>query len=242
LAAASGRSILLSVDQAFPFLFFVLFAIVAAGVAYFQRQRNLDRQRQLSALALAQGLDYSIDDPFDTVSMPFSLFQKGEGRGVENVVWGFWHDLEIRAFDYWYYEESTDAKGHTSRSYSRFDCVLAPVDARCPRLKIAEENVLTRIADALSFRDVEFESEEFNREFNVKCEDRKFANDLVDARMMRWLLGADADLRFEVAGRWLLAFSEKRRPEELVSLFASLGGFRDHLPRIVYELYPGRVG
>ena len=39
-----------------------------------------------------------------------------------------------------------------------------------------------------SFHDIQFESEEFNRDFTVHCEEPKFANDLIDARMMQWLL------------------------------------------------------
>ena len=102
-----------------------MFAVAVAAVAYYQYQRKLERQRQFRALALGHGLDFSIEDPFHTLGEPFALLQRGDGRGVENVLWGEWQGLELRAFDYWYYDESTDSKGHTSKSYSRFDCVLA---------------------------------------------------------------------------------------------------------------------
>jgi hypothetical protein len=223
-------------------VFIVLFALVAVAAGVLARYLRERRRETLSALAISLGLEYSAEDPFESLSYPFALLSKGDGRGVENVMWGMWGTLPLRAFDYWYYQEHRDGNGNRSRSYSRFSCAVTEVNVSAAHLTIDRESALTALADHLGLRDIEFESEEFNREFNVKCGDRKFANDLVDARMMRWLLGADADLRFEVAGRWLLAFSEKRRPEELVSLFASLGGFRDHLPRIVYELYPGRVG
>ncbi len=144
-------------------LLFVVLIMVAAGIAAYAYYAKLQRQKEMGALAASQGLDFSIDDPFGTLGEPFSLLEKGDGRGVENVMWGLWHGLEVRAFDYWYYEESTDSNGHTSKSYHRFDCALGAVEARCPRLQIAEENVLTRLADALTLRDIEFESEEFNR-------------------------------------------------------------------------------
>lgn len=123
----------------------------------YQHQRKIERQQQFAALALGHGLDFSIDGPFDTLGEPFALLRRGDGRGVENVLWGEWKGLEIRAFDYWYYEESTDSKGHTSRSYSRFDCVFTRIDASCPALQISEENVFTRLADSLTFRDIEFD-------------------------------------------------------------------------------------
>jgi len=223
-------------------VFVVVFALVAAAAAVLARYLHERRRETLSGLAFSLGLEYSAEDPFECLSYPFALLSKGDGRGVENVMWGLWGTLPVRAFDYWYYVEHPDGNGNRSRSYYRFSCAVTELNVSATHLTIDRENALTALADHVGLRDVEFESEEFNREFNVKCGDRKFANDMVDARMMRWLLDAGADLRFEVAGRWLLAFSEKRRPEELVPLFASLGGFRDHVPRVVYELYPGRVG
>jgi hypothetical protein len=86
-----------------PLLLVLVFVLVATGLVYYQHQLKLQRQRELRSLALGQRLDFSLDDPFDTLGEPFSLLQKGDGRGVENVMWGFWHELEIRAFDYWYY-------------------------------------------------------------------------------------------------------------------------------------------
>jgi hypothetical protein len=105
-------------------------------------------------------------------------------RGVENILWGKWQGVALRAFDYWFYEESTDSKGHRSKSYSRYDCVLAPVEARCPPLQISEENVFTRLADALTFRDIESESEGFDRRITGKGPDERFATAFCDAPMM----------------------------------------------------------
>jgi hypothetical protein len=93
------------------------------------------------------------------------------------------------------------------------------------------------LADHLALHDVEFESEEFNRRFNVRGSDRRFANDLVDARMIQWLLTVDGAFEFEVAGRWILCFSKKRRPTELIPLLGTLQRFRDRVPRVVFELY-----
>lgn len=218
----------------------VLFAVVAIVAAVLAHQAKLRRRRELAAVASQQGLDFSVDDPFDTLGEPFSLLRRGDGRGVENVLWGTWHGLALRAFDYWYYEESTDSKGHTSRSYSRFDCVLAPVDARCPRLEIAEENVLTRIADALTFRDLEFESEEFNRRFNVTGDDHRFATALCDARMMRWLLDHADGYGFEVVGDRLLCWSRRVTPAAIVRVLGTAQAFRERIPEVVRSLYPNR--
>ena len=92
-----------------PMLLFLVGILVVAGIAYYAYRRKLERQRELRSLAFGQRLDFSIDDPFGTLGEPFSLLRKGDGRGVENVMWGFWQGLEIRVFDYWYYDESSDS-------------------------------------------------------------------------------------------------------------------------------------
>jgi len=228
------------VDGSAIFLVFLVFAAAVAVFAYVGYRRKLERLRAFQSLALAQGLDFAVEDPFDTLAEPFQLLQAGDGRGVENVLWGSWQGLEVRAFDYWYYEESTDSDGDRSRSYYRFDCVLAPVDAACPPLRIGEENLLTRIAGALSFDDIRFESEEFNRRFHVKGPDAHFATALCDARMMDWLLDNGDGFTFEVVGDRLLCAYRIVEPAEILGLFVTAKAFRERIPPVVSSLYPKR--
>jgi hypothetical protein len=217
---------------------FVLFGLVAVGIAYLSYCLRRRRREELGAMARQLGLEFSPDDPFVCLSYPFTLFSRGDGRGVENVMWGVWHEMPVREFDYWYYEESTDAEGHRSRSYQRFSCAVTEIEAGCSHLVVDRENLFTALADRIGLRDIEFESDAFNRAFNVKSEDRKFANDLLDSRMMTWLLGADSAFRFEVSGRWVMAYGKKRRPADLIPLVGTLRQFREHVPHVVYELYP----
>ncbi len=224
-------------ESLFP-LVFGLFVVAAIVVAYVQHQRKLERRRRISALALNQGLDFSVDDPFGTLHEPFSLFRKGDGRGVENVVWGFWHGVELRAFDYWYYEETRNSNGHRSRSYHRFQCAIGLLDALCPRLEIAGESVMTRLADALTLRDIAFESENFNRRFNVTSDDPRFASAFCDPRMIEWLLRHGEGYAFEVVGDRFLCWRGRVDPDEIVHLLGTAMTFRDQVPDVVRSLYP----
>ena len=115
---------------------------------------------------------------------------------------------------------------------------MSPVDAACSHLTLGRENVFTRMGDHLGFRDIELESEEFNRAFTVRSPDRKFAVDFCDARMMEWLLAHGEGYGFEVVGDRLLATCKRLGPTELVPLLGSVKGFRDQIPRVVYSLYP----
>jgi hypothetical protein len=214
--------------------------VVAAGVAvsYYLKQK---RRQELALVARQLGLEYSPVDALGCLGLPFALFAKGDGRGIENVLWGTWQGIPLREFDYWYYEESTDSRGNRSKTYYRFSCTVTEIEAYCSSLRVERENLFTSIADHIGLHDIEFESEEFNHEFNVKGEDRKFANDFIDARMMQWLLTTEHGFGFEVSGKWLLCYGKRRAPLELVPLVGTVKQFREHVPRVVYELYGPRA-
>lgn len=214
----------------------VVAAAVVAGIVWSYHQKQKRRQ-ELAHTARQLGLEYSPEDTRGCLGLPFALLQRGDGRGTENVLSGTWQEMPLVAFDYWYYEESRDSNGNTTRSTYRFTCAVAQVEAALSPLTLGRENVLTRIADSIGLKDIEFELGDFNRAFTVKCKDRKFAFDFVDQRMMRWLLGSDAGFSFEASGRWLLVWSKRRRPTELIPLFGTLKQFRDQVPGVVFDLY-----
>ncbi|HZD81177.1 MAG TPA: hypothetical protein VE646_14220 [Actinomycetota bacterium] len=218
-------------------LVFLLFAAAAGAAAYLSYYLKQKRRQELAGMARQLGLDFSARDTLGCLALPFALFTKGNGRGTENLLYGTWQGMPVREFDYWYYEESTDSQGRRSKTYHRYSCALTEIQAACPHLTIDRENLFTRLADHLGLGDIEFELDEFNRAFNVKGKDRKFANDFIDQRMMRWLLQADAAFQFEVCATWLLCFSKRRRPTDLIPLIGTTKGFRDQVPPVVHELY-----
>jgi hypothetical protein len=217
-------------------LLFVVLVVAGAAVSYYLKQK---RRKELALVAGQFGLQFWPTDTQGCLGLPFHLFTKGDGRGVANVMWGTWQGIPLQEFDYWYYEESSDSNGNRSKTYYRFSCAVTEIEPVCPSLRVERENLLTSIADHIGLHDIEFESEEFNREFNVKGEDRKFASDFIDARMMEWLLATEHGFGFEVAGRWLLCYGKRRAPLELVPLIGTVKQFREHVPRVVFELYGG---
>ena len=222
------------------FALVIVVAVAAAGISYYLKQK---RRQQLALMARQLGLSYSPEDTLGCLGLPFALFTRGDGRGTENVLWGTWQGIPVREFDYWYYDESTDTEGHRTRSYSRFSCAVTETEAVFSHLTVERENLLTRLADHLALKDIQFESQAFNDAFNVKGEDRRFANDILDARMIQWLLDTDSAFEFEVAGRWILCYSKRRSQTDLIPLIGTVKQFVDHVPRVVYDLYgPGATG
>lgn len=218
-------------------LIFLLGLLAVAGFALLSWYLKERRRNEMGRMARQLGLSFAASDPFGLLGLPFTMFAKGDGRGLENVLHGTWQGLPLKAFDYWYFEESTDSDGRRSRTYHRFNCAIAEVEAALSPVRIGPENLLTRMADSLGFRDVEFESEDFNRRFQVTAGDRKFANDLIDARMMRWLMIAGDGWSYEAVGRWVMVSCKRVRPTRLVPLLGTLKGFVERVPRVVYSLY-----
>jgi hypothetical protein len=213
-----------------------IIAVLVLGIWYGWYAKK-KRREELAIAAKQLGLQYSPEDVFGCLALPFGLLRRGDGRGTENVLWGTWQGIDLREFDYWYYDETTDSEGHTSRSYSHFSCVVTQVPLQSPGLSVTKENIFTRFADHVGLRDIEFESEEFNRAFNVKSSDKKFANDVIDARMMQWLLQSAEGYAFDMNGPWVLAFCKRRRPVELTPLLGTLKSYVEHVPKVAYSLH-----
>jgi len=217
----------------------VLFVVVIAGAAALSFYLKQKRRDELAVFAAQQGLQYSPDDVIGLMDPSFRLFQMGDGRGSENVVWGTWQGLPIAEGDYWYYTESTDGQGHRTRTYHRFSVAEVQLEKGVflPYVSITHENLLTAIGDHLGFRDIDFESDDFNRLFNVRSQDREFAFKLIDARMMEWLLSTGGQFAFEIAGGKVLAYCRRLGPSDLIPIIGSAKAFHDHVPQLVWTEY-----
>jgi type II secretory pathway pseudopilin PulG len=214
----------------------LILAVVAAGI-WWSWNRKKQRRVALAGFAAQYQMQYTQDDPYDLLGYPFHLLREGDGRGCENVLAGAWQGLPMREADYWYYTESTDSKGNRNRSYHYFSIVIAVLAVDAPGVTVDKENLLTKLADHLGFHDIDFESEDFNREFQVKARDKEFAYQLIDARMIRWLLSTGGTFGFDLQGSNLLVHSKRLSPTGLVPLFGTAKGFSDHIPNLVWTEY-----
>jgi hypothetical protein len=176
--------------------------LVGAGSWWWWTQEQ-KRRAALASFAAAKGWTFSAADPWGLDerwgSPPFG---RGESRRASNVISGTapgGHPL--LAFDYKYTEHTTDSKGNQHSTTYRFAVCVLRLPCDLPDLHVGNENMLTRIGSAVGFGDIEFESEDFNRAFRVKCDDAKFASDVLHPRAMEMLLahGRGEEWRFEGA-------------------------------------------
>jgi hypothetical protein len=206
---------------------FIAFVLVLAAL------RGRPRRDAMREEAQRLGLAFSAKDRFDLVE-PFDFFGSATRlyAETENVLWGRWRDLEVRVFDYSYQRSDDDRR--------EMSCVLVAIPPGWPSLVIRPETVAARLTH-LASPDLEFESEEFNRAFEVRCRSKRFANAFVDARMMGWLLALGGGWGFETQGPWLLGYRDRVQPWEIEGVLATAATFLDRIPRALRSLYPPSV-
>lgn len=225
-------------NTALPVLLFggaVALIILLIYVSWAAQKR---RREEFFKLSVRLGLTYAIKDPFDTPSLPFDLFDQGQRRTAENVLYGDAGDMRVRLFDYSYVIHHHNANGPDTTSTYRFSCALAEVDAMCAHLVIDHESFMSRLASHVGIHDIEFESEEFNRAFKIKSDDRRFAFAFIDGQMMTWLMDEGGVARYEVNGPLVLCYVDRVGPAEYESLLEVVRRFRAHVPAVVSSLYP----
>jgi hypothetical protein len=168
-----------------PAVIVVLFIFVAIAIIAYSIYSNQKRQKEWQQFAANHGFIYS---RYDAKSIPefyseYQLFREGHSRKAYNVCQGIEKDIKILAFDYKY----TTGSGKNSQTHYLTPLIIESNLVFKP-LIIRLENIFDKIGAAVGFDDIDFESAEFSKKYYVKCTDKKFAYDIIHARMMEFLL------------------------------------------------------
>jgi len=173
-------------------LIIAVVALVAWG-AYLMHLAEKKRREEFLALANELGWRFNParDSSHDDEYAHFELFRRGHSRVAFNTLSG---SVEIdgrtfnaKAGDFRYKVTSGSGKNRRTTTHT-FSYLIFHLPFATPELLIRPEGFFDKIAGALGFDDIDFESEKFSREFHVKGSDRKFAYDVVHPRMMELLL------------------------------------------------------
>jgi len=215
---------------------FILVVIVVVGAGIFSFMAARKRREDLAALALRLGLnfnpnqDYGLADRFEFLNQ----LAQGENRYARNVLSGTCQQNPVLAFDYHYETHTTDSKGHRQTHHHWFSFFILTLPAAFPELTIRRENFLTKIAAVFGYQDINFESAEFSKTFNVRSKDRKFAYDVCNAKMMEYLL-ANRELSIEIENQALaLAFDRCLAVEQIELNLQRLVEIRSRLPDYLF--------
>jgi hypothetical protein len=239
------------------------FILAVVGGLLFWLLRRFLRFRALSRFAAANGMSISFVDPFDLLGLGFAYFmelsQSAWGRGslvsgagsffrmaslgirmfgrmagsrLENVVFGTWKGIAVRAADHVHRPLMGLRMFLPLPRSRRSSLAIADLGMALPSITIRPE----RLGDRLR-RDLAFEWEDFNRAFEVRCEDRAFAFALLDARMMEWMMATGDRYSFEIKGDKVLVSCRLLSPARIPALLDVATGFCGRVPQMLRSRY-----
>jgi hypothetical protein len=247
----------------------ILACIVVVAVSMIETiRRSGHRDREVKMAALAAGCRFNATDPAGLGDITFAAFARAKGTRVTNVVSAKTDNgVVVRAFDFSTYIEQTsnyrqsesefgdylwgvDGWGETGRSSSTAAKLYAKarsgavvkVDAFLPPMMIVPSNLLTRTFEKVAAPDIDFESEEFNRGYDVRCTDRRFASLFLDARMIDFILDFDRHFAFETFGNYVLCHGKICEAKRLPVLAAKMGDLAALVNPLVADEYPTVAG
>ncbi len=225
------------------FLLFGAFAAVVVGLAILGGYRAKKRREEFAAFAASHGWSWAARDDRWCNHFDGQPFGQGHDRRAANVLTGLYDGRGFVAFDYVFHttETSTNAQGQTTRSEVAHPYSIAAVDAGVsfPQLRVTPERFFSRFIGRVLNKDIELESEDFNRAFTVTCDDRKFASDVLHPRMMESLL-TFRDVGWGFNGHWILAYTEGAHSiPELDHRLRALDTVLDGIPEFVWRAVRG---
>ena len=217
-------------------LLFILFAVIVIAAVIYGFIAARKRRDELLALAARLGLHFNpANDRELAIRFGFlNRLAQGENRYAFNVLSGTYRQNEVLVFDYHYETHSTDSKGHRQTHHHYFSVFILLLPVSFPELTVTREGLFSKIAQAFGYDDIDFESAEFSRTFCVRSQDKRFAYDVCNARMMEYLL-ANRDLNLEIEGPALaLAFNARLSAPEIEANLQRLLEIRSRLPDYLF--------
>ncbi len=216
-------------------LVFVAFLAIAGVVAWFSYQQSVKRRQRLQQFAQSNGWTFVARDDTQCTRWQRAPFNDGFDHRATNVMWGKHKSHDMLAFDYTYKTRSTDGQGNsTTQTHHYRVCALA-LPTFLPLLEVGPENVLTRLGAAVGVHDIELESEDFNRRFRVNADDRKFAYDVLSARVMQALMNLPT-FHWRIDGNSILSWDTGvGDPADLVARLSVLTTVVDGIPDFVWR-------
>ena len=216
----------------------MLIVVVGIVIAYFGYQswkQEQKRRELLMAWATNSGFAFEVEDDRWCERWQATPFGQGDHRKASNVVTGAQKGRPFAAFDYSFQTHSSNGKGGQTTTTHRYVVTSVQLPTYLPQLQVTPENLVTRLGNAFGLDDIELESEDFNRRFRVRAQDRKFACDVLGPRTMAMLLSRPA-LSWRIEGTDILAWQDGRlTPATCLATTSQLQDIVDGIPSFVWH-------
>ncbi len=231
--------------------FLIIIAVVAvvAVLAYYSWKAERQRTSDLAALARRLGFRFSPrrDESHENRYHHFEVFRQGHSRCAFNTLSGSLavgqRAMPILLGDYEYKVTTSNGKTTQTTTY-HFSFAIAHLPyVGVPDVLIRPEGFFDKIKSAIGFDDIDFESAEFSKCFFVKSADKRFAYDLIDPRMMEFLLATRPPGLDMERGRILLTDGSRRwEPAQFERNIQWLQEYLERWPRhLIDQLESGGV-
>lgn len=212
---------------------FLFVAFVFGGMWWLsQRYRVRPRRESFEDQARRAGLRAEAGDPFRLLDAPFALFGRAASvRDIENTASGVRGGERVTIADYWYAPSSDPQLD----DYRRYTCIVTETPSWWTDVSVMPRGLVDVLRSVVPLSDLRTESDEFNRRFDVRAADRRFANALLDQRMMAWLLDQAPDSGFEVVAGRLMVFRARVTSslDDVARALELADGFSRHVPSVV---------
>jgi hypothetical protein len=211
--------------------------VIVVGVfGYLQAKK---RREALAAFAASRGWTYIWTESSLVGRFQGSPFGRGDDRRASNVIHGEHDGRPIVAFDYQYETTSGTGKDRKTTTH-RFSVLAMSMGVVMPALAVEPEGFVGRMIGRLTNRDIELESEAFNRAFTVTCPDRKFAFDVLHPQMIEMLMQwPDLGWRFE-RDSMLVIRKGRDSIEEIDAKLVVMDAIIDRIPEFVWREVRGQ--
>ena len=209
---------------------FIAIAITAGIIGYLSA---LKRREAMKAVAAKLGLSfqYAKNRSLARNYRFLNKLRRGSNRYAYNILSGRHQDHEVILFDYHYQTGSGKDTHHYNISF-----FILHLTRSFPELVIGPEGFFSKIAQAVGYDDIDFESHEFSRKFCVRSRDKKFAYDVCNGRMIEYLL-SNADLTIEIEDNVLaICFDRRLSPERIEPNLNRLMMVRSLMPDYLFKM------
>ncbi|RKX37759.1 MAG: hypothetical protein DRP64_16750 [Verrucomicrobia bacterium] len=216
---------------------FIIVLVCVVGAIIWGLYAGKKRQEEMGALAAMLGLQFTGERDYQIAERYAFLdkLRQGSNRYAYNMISGTLQEHEVVMFDYHYETHSTDSKGRRQTHHHHFSFFILTLGKHFPELTLAKESFFSKIAQAVGFDDIDFESHEFSKKFVVRSKDKKFAYDFCNAQMIDYLLG-HPDINIEVDQDSLaLGFDSKLKIEQIEPHLNQLIKIRSLMPNYLFE-------
>ena len=159
-------------------------ALVVLAYFVFRFLEQSRHAKRLQAFAEQNGWAYRPEGGELLIGLKGFPFGTGTGRVAMDVIEGTYSGVSVACYTYSFDQQVAGEYA----GEQVFTVAQALLPTRLPRLDLVPEDIGTRVLSQFGLADIDLESAEFNRTWRVLSDDKRYAIDVVDPRMMLALM------------------------------------------------------